>query len=45
MMGLPPSDKEFTVQEILIAQFRDGKIAKVWRLLDTAALETQLQSQ
>ena len=41
-MGLPANGKEFAVEEFLLAQFRDGKIGRVWRVVDLATLMQQL---
>jgi predicted ester cyclase len=44
-MGLPPTDKEFAIEEFMIAQFRDGKISHVWRVVDLASLMQQLSER
>jgi predicted ester cyclase len=33
-MGLPGTGKTFEIEEIMIAQFRDGKISRIWRVAD-----------
>jgi predicted ester cyclase len=41
-MGLQASGKEFTMQEIMIAEFRDGKISQIWRVADVFSMMQQL---
>ncbi len=42
MGGLPPSGKEFTVVNIIMHRFEDGKIAESWVSWDNVAMLTQL---
>lgn len=44
-MGFEPSDRRFSVDEFLIAQFTDGKISAVWRLVDLMTLTHQLKAE
>jgi predicted ester cyclase len=41
-MGIPASGQEWAIEEMLIAQFRDGKISQVWRVADLLSLMQQL---
>lgn len=42
LMGVPASGKEFSMEEIMIAQFRDGRINRVWRVYDMYGMLQQL---
>jgi predicted ester cyclase len=41
-MGLPASGRDFAIDEIMVAQFRGGKIARIWRIADLHSLFQQL---
>jgi predicted ester cyclase len=41
-LGLPVNGRKVTFAENVIYQFRGGKIAKVWSVIDKAAIEAQL---
>jgi len=41
--GLPVNGKRVRFAENVIYEFRDGKIAQVWSVIDKAAIEVQLQ--
>ncbi len=41
-MGIPPTDKEFSIMEIRIYRIADGKIVQNWGLLDETSLKQQL---
>ena len=41
-MGLPPSDREYTISETHICHLRDGKISEHWRDADMLGLMRQL---
>ena len=40
--GLPVNGKRVTFAENVFYEFRDGKIAQVWSVIDKAAIEAQL---
>ena len=40
--GLPVNGKRVTFSENVFYEFRDGKIAQVWSVIDRAAIEAQL---
>lgn len=41
-LGLPVNGKRVSFAENVFYEFRDGKIAEVWSMIDKAAIETQL---
>jgi predicted ester cyclase len=41
-MGLPPTGKAVTYNEIFIARFADGQIAETWGVVDVLAQMRQL---
>ena len=41
-MGAPPSNKTFSVDQINIIRFKDGKIAEHWGVLDAVGMRRQL---
>jgi predicted ester cyclase len=41
-MGLPPSGKPYTIEEIHIFQIRDGKVTEHWHQGDFMGMLTQL---
>jgi predicted ester cyclase len=41
-LGLPVNGKRVSFAENVIYEFRDGKIAEVWSIVDKAAIEAQL---
>ena len=41
-LGLPVNGKRVVFAENVFYQFRDGKIAEVWSVVDKAAIEAQL---
>jgi predicted ester cyclase len=43
-MGIPPSEKEFCIDEFLFAEFRDGRISQIWRVVNLLDLVEQLRS-
>lgn len=42
-LGLPSTGRSFTTQELAVYQFRDGKIAEMWFLIDIPAVRSQTQ--
>ena len=40
--GIPRTGRSFTVDQVLFAHLRDGRIAELWEIVDTASLLTQL---
>jgi predicted ester cyclase len=42
LMGVPPTGKAFTVDQMIIAQFRDGLIVRFWNVADRLSLARQL---
>jgi steroid delta-isomerase-like uncharacterized protein len=40
--GIPRTGRGFTVDQVLFAHLRDGKIVELWEIVDTASLLTQL---
>jgi len=44
-MGIRADGKRFTMDEMLIAQFRDGKISRFWRVGDVFSLMQQLGAE
>lgn len=42
-LGLPVNGRRVSFTENVFYEFRDGKVWKVWSLIDKAAIETQLQ--
>jgi predicted ester cyclase len=44
-MDLPVNGKEFTIEEFMIAHFRNGKIAEVWRIADLMTLTQQIKGE
>jgi len=42
LFGLPVNGKRVTFSENVFYEFRDGKIAAVWSVIDKAAIEAQL---
>jgi predicted ester cyclase len=43
-LNLPVNGKRITFTENVFYQFRNGKIAEVWSVVDKAAIEAQLES-
>jgi predicted ester cyclase len=43
-LGLPVNDQRVSFTENVFYEFRDGKVWKVWSLIDKAAIEAQLQN-
>jgi predicted ester cyclase len=41
-MGLPATGKQFAFEEMVIAQFRDRRISRIWRVFDLHKLLSQL---
>jgi steroid delta-isomerase-like uncharacterized protein len=41
-MGMPPTGKRYTVEEIHIFRIADGKVAEHWHQFDTAGMMRQL---
>jgi predicted ester cyclase len=41
-LGLPVNGRKISFTENVFYEFRDGKIDKVWSVIDKAAIETQL---
>lgn len=41
-LGLPVNGKKISFTENVFYEFREGKIAKVWSIIDKAAIEAQL---
>jgi predicted ester cyclase len=41
-MGRTPTGREFSIEEQLIVRFRDGKISRLWRVVDIFSLLQQL---
>lgn len=41
-MGLPPTDKSITYNEIFIVRFADGQFAEIWGVVDVASQMRQL---
>jgi hypothetical protein len=41
-MGIPPTGKSVTYNEILIARFADGRIAETWGVVDVLSQTRQL---
>lgn len=44
-MGRPNHGRRFTMDQIVIAQFRDGKVARFWRAADVHGLLRQLAGE
>lgn len=44
LFGLPVNGRRVRFAENVIYEFRDGRIAEVWSVIDTAALAAQLRS-
>ena len=42
MMGIPPTEKKFAIQEIVINTFTDGKIIESWALADLLGMLQQI---
>ena len=42
LFGRPGTGKTFEIEEIMIAQFRDGKISRIWRVADVHSMLRQL---
>jgi predicted ester cyclase len=42
-LGLPVNGKRVTFVEHVFYQFRDGKIAEVWSIIDKSGIEAQLE--
>src|SRR5882757_10847651 len=42
VMGIPNRGKEFTFEQMVIAQFREGRICQFWRVADLYSLVQQL---
>lgn len=42
LMGVAASGKSFSMEEIMIAQFREGRISRVWRVYDMYSMLQQL---
>lgn len=42
--GLSGTGQSFTVDQAVFAHVRDGKIAELWEIVDTASLQEQLES-
>ena len=40
--GIPRTGRSFTVDQVLFAHLRDGRIIELWEIVDTASLLTQL---
>jgi len=43
-MGIPNQGRTFSIEEIMIAEFRAGKIIQVWRVADLLSLVQQLKA-
>ena len=41
-LGMQGNGQEFTIDEIMIARFRDGKISHIWRVADLFGLQQQI---
>src|SRR4051812_16711031 len=41
-LGVPASGKEWAIDEIMVAHFRDGRISRIWRVADIFSLVQQL---
>ena len=41
-MGIPPTGKSITYNEIFIARFADGRIAETWGVVDVLSQMRQL---
>ena len=41
-MGMPPSDREYTIEEIHVFRVRDGRIAEHWHQADFLGMMRQL---
>jgi predicted ester cyclase/NAD(P)-dependent dehydrogenase (short-subunit alcohol dehydrogenase family) len=41
-LGMRGDGQEFTIDEMMIAQFRDGKISQIWRVADLFSLTQQI---
>jgi ketosteroid isomerase-like protein len=41
-LGLHGNGQEYTIDEMMIAQFRDGKISRIWRVADLFSLLRQV---
>ena len=44
-MGIEPSGRRYTIDEIHIFRLRDGKLAEHWHEFDKGALMTQLKGE
>jgi predicted ester cyclase len=44
-LGLPVNGRKVSFAEAVFYEFREGKIAEVWSIIDKAAIEAQLCSQ
>ena len=42
LMGIPPTGKSITYNEIFIARFADGRIAETWGVVDVLSQMRQL---
>jgi steroid delta-isomerase-like uncharacterized protein len=45
IFGLPATGRSFSIQEMFIAEFHDGKIREFWRVADLRALAEQLADE
>ena len=41
-MGMPPSGKQFTYEEMVIVRFKNGRIVEHWAVMDAMAMMQQL---
>lgn len=44
-MGIPPSGRRYSIDEIHIFRFRDGQLIEHWHAFDTASLMAQLKGE
>ena len=42
MMGIPPTDREVSVDETIVYRLEDGKVAETWAAVDTLGMLEQL---
>jgi predicted ester cyclase len=43
ILGIANSGKEFQFEQMVIAQFRDGRVSRFWRVADLHSLRQQLE--
>jgi steroid delta-isomerase-like uncharacterized protein len=44
-MGIPPTGRRYSIDEIHIFRFRDGQLVEHWHAFDTASLMAQLKGE